>query len=202
VATTGVAQRIILPRRWYLGQARLWHMMLPRHADLIADRSGGPIIIPMPEIHRISQAAFDRLAAEHKDLTGRGRIDIADKIEVARLMGDLKENGDYHAAKEEQGKMEGRVAKLASIINNCEILEEIDSSTVSPGCTIELRYEGDTVTERMLFGSIEEHRDDLEICSPGSPLGVALEGSRVGDKIAYTAPSGASLTVEVISVEH
>ena len=72
----------------------------------------------MAETQRLSQAAYDRLVAEHKDLSTRGRIDIADKIEVARLMGDLKENGDYHAAKEEQGKMEGRITMLAGIIEN------------------------------------------------------------------------------------
>ncbi len=156
----------------------------------------------MADTHRISQAAYDRLAAEHKDLTGRGRIDIADKIEVARLMGDLKENGDYHAAKEEQGKMEGRIAQLASIIENSEIIEAADASTISPGCVVELRYEGDSFTEKMLFGSIEEKRDGLDIVSPGSPLGQALEGAAVGTTVSFAAPSGAEMSVEVVSVTH
>lgn len=156
----------------------------------------------MPDTQRISQAAFDRLAEEHRDLTGRGRIEIADKIEQARLLGDLKENGDYHAAKEEQGKMEGRIAQLAGIIENAEIIEAAAAGIVSPGCVIELRYEGDTSTEKMLFGSIEEQRDGLDICSPGSPLGQALEGAEQGATVTFTAPSGVELNVELVSVEH
>lgn len=161
-----------------------------------------PIIGQMAELHRISQAAYDRLVAEHKDLTTRGRIDIADKIEQARLMGDLKENGDYHAAKEEQGKMEGRIAQLASIIENAEIIEAASADQVTPGSVVELRYEGDSFTEKMLFGSIEEKRDGLDIVSPGSPLGKALEGATAGDKVSFEAPNGSSLSVEIVSVEH
>ena len=77
----------------------------------------------MAETQRLSPEAHDRLASELQDLTTRGRIDIADKIEQARLLGDLSENGDYHAAKEEQGKMEGRILHLASVLENCEIVE-------------------------------------------------------------------------------
>lgn len=160
------------------------------------------IIGRMAELHRISQAAYDRLVAEHKDLTTRGRIEIADKIEQARLMGDLRENGDYHAAKEEQGKMEGRIAQLASIIENSEIIEAASAGLVSPGAIVELRYEGDSFTEKMLFGSIEEKREGLDVVSPGSPLGKALEGSSAGDKVSFEAPSGAMIQVEVVSVEH
>ena len=156
----------------------------------------------MAETQRISQAAYDRLVEEHRDLTGRGRIDIADKIEQARLLGDLKENGDYHAAKEEQGKMEGRIAQLAGIIENAEIIEAVAEGVVTPGCVVELRYEGDSFTEKMLFGSIEEQRDGLDICSPGSPLGQALEGAEQGQTITFEAPNGAELKVELVAVEH
>lgn len=155
----------------------------------------------MVETQRLSQAAYDRLVAEHKDLTTRGRIDIADKIETARLMGDLKENGDYHAAKEEQGKMEGRIAMLAGIIENAEIIATAGDGTVQPGCVVEIRYEGDSETERLLYGSIEEQRDGLDICSPGSPLGQALEGAAGGDTVSFEAPNGAELRVEVVTVE-
>ena len=72
----------------------------------------------MAEMQHLSPEAHARLAAELKDLTTRGRIDIADKIEQARLLGDLSENGDYHAAKEEQGKMEGRILHLTSVLEN------------------------------------------------------------------------------------
>ena len=79
----------------------------------------------MADVHRLSRAAFERLEAEYVDLTTRGRIDIARKIETARELGDLSENGDYHAAKEEQGKMEGRIAHLAKLLKDVEIVEEV-----------------------------------------------------------------------------
>ena len=96
----------------------------------------------MSKMHQLSQNAYDRLVAELTDLTTRGRIDIARKIEAARELGDLSENGDYHAAKEEKGKMEGRVMHIESVLENCEIIEEIDGQTdvVSPGVTVSILY--------------------------------------------------------------
>ena len=84
----------------------------------------------MADTVHLSRAAFDRLKAEHEDLTTRGRIDIARKIETARELGDLSENGDYHAAKEEQGKMEGRIRHLAQLLENAEIVEGGDGGDV------------------------------------------------------------------------
>ena len=95
-------------------------------------------------------------------------------------MGDLSENGDYHAAKEEQGKMEGRIRHLEALIKNAEIVEGGGSDVVVTGSIVEIRYEGDDDTERYLIGSIEERHDDLEVISPGSPLGKALLGHKVG----------------------
>ena len=154
----------------------------------------------MAETNKLSQETFDRLKAEHDDLTTRGRIEIARKIEVARELGDLSENGDYHAAKEEQGKMEGRIMFLAKTLEEAEIVEATADGTVSHGCVVELRYEGDDDTERYLVGSIEERRDDLEILSPGSPLGEALMGSTAGQTVSYDSPAG-PLSVEVVSVD-
>jgi transcription elongation factor GreA len=77
----------------------------------------------MAQTHHLSQAAFDRLKAEHDDLTTRGRVEIARKIETARELGDLSENGDYHAAKEEQGKMEGRIRHIEALLAKAEIVE-------------------------------------------------------------------------------
>jgi transcription elongation factor GreA len=154
----------------------------------------------MAEIHRLSPDAHARLSAELKDLTTRGRIEIADKIEEARLLGDLSENGDYHAAKEEQGKMEGRILHLSSVLENCEILAETLVGVVAPGAVIELRFEGDTVTEKFLFGSIEERRENLDVVSPGSPMGQALEGAEVGHTVTYEA-GGNQLRVEIVAIE-
>src|SRR5688572_23396216 len=122
--------------------------------------------------HYLSQAAFDRLEAEHKYLTTEWRIDIARKIEVAREMGDLKENGDYHAAKEEQGKTEARIRHLAALMEVAEIVDDSEvSDVVTGGSVVSIVYEDDEDPERYLIGSIEEQRDDVEVMSPASPLG-------------------------------
>ena len=154
----------------------------------------------MAEPKKFSQETFDRLKAEHLDLTTRGRIDIARKIETARELGDLSENGDYHAAKEEQGKMEGRIMFLAKAIEDAEIVEVISDGTVSLGVVVELRYEGDDDTEQYLVGSIEERQEGVEVLSPGSPLGKALLGASAGDSVSFETPTGATLSVEVVSV--
>jgi transcription elongation factor GreA len=153
--------------------------------------------------HHLSQAAFDRLKAEYDDLTTRGRIEIARKIETARELGDLSENGDYHAAKEEQGHMEGRIAHLGAMIENAEIVEApVGADTVHPGSIVAIAYEGDDSHERYLIGSIEERGGDLEVISLGSPLGAALLGAKVGDDVEYRTPTGATLTVTVHEIEN
>ena len=148
----------------------------------------------------LSQETFDRLHAEHEDLTTRGRIDIARKIETARELGDLSENGDYHAAKEEQGKMEGRIMFLAKTIEEAVIVEKTDDGTVQTGTVVELRYPGDDNTEKYLYGSIEERQEGMENLSPGSPLGAALLGAKAGDSVSFETPAGGELSVEVVSV--
>jgi transcription elongation factor GreA len=155
----------------------------------------------MAQTHHLSQGAFDRLQAEYDDLTTRGRVEIARKIEAARELGDLSENGDYHAAKEDQGKMEGRIRQLAAMLENAEIVESEGSDQVSHGSVVGIRYEGDDDIERYLVGSIEERHDDLEVISPSSPLGEALIGSVPGDAVTFVAPTGAELRVEVVSVD-
>ncbi len=148
---------------------------------------------------QLSQEAFDRLKAEFDDLITRGKIDIARRIETAREMGDLSENGDYHAAKEEQGKMDARMRQLQGIIEDAEIVEKVDTTSVSTGSVVTIRYEGDSDTETYLLGSIEERREGMEIMSPTSPLGTALMGHRPGDTVEYVAPGG-HLRVAIVSI--
>ena len=155
----------------------------------------------MAEMTQLSPAAYARLKAEFDDLTGRGRIEIAKKIESARELGDLSENGDYHAAKEEKGKMEGRIMHLKSILENHEIVEDLAGDVVEPGVVVEIRYEGDDDIEKYLIGAIEERREGLEVMSPGSALGSALLGAKPGDVVSYETPTGALLKVELVSVE-
>jgi len=156
----------------------------------------------MPEPQQLSPDAHGRLAAELEDLTTRGRIDIARKIETARELGDLSENGDYHAANEEQGKMEGRILHLEALLLDAVIVEGPtgDGETVTTGVVVTVLYAGDDEPERLLLGSIEEHRDDLLVVSPGSPLGEALLGGAPGDEVSFEAPGG-TLKASIISIE-
>jgi transcription elongation factor GreA len=151
-------------------------------------------------IERLTRETHDRLATELADLTTRGRIDIARKIEVARELGDLSENGDYHAAKEEQGKMEGRILHLESVLLDAEIVEKTDGDAVAAGSVVTIAYEGDDDTETYLVGSIEERHDELDVISPKSPLGEALLGSATGDQVSYDSPAG-TLKVRIVSIE-
>jgi transcription elongation factor GreA len=154
------------------------------------------------EANQLSQEAFDRLHAELDDLTTRGRIEVADKIERAREMGDLSENGDYHAAKDEQGHMEGRIRQLEALLENAEVIERPEPGVVGPGTIVTIVYEGDTDddAEQYLVGHIEERAGDLTVVSPTAPLGAALMGRRTGDTVAYDTPTGQQLRVRVLEV--
>ena len=154
----------------------------------------------MSETH-LSREAYERLQAELEDLTTRGRVDIARAIETARELGDLSENADYHAAREDQGRMEARIRQLQSLVDNAVIVEGTpESDTVVTGSVVALRYEGEEDTDRFLVGSIEERRDDVAVVSPASPLGLALLGHRAGDLVEYQAPGG-NLKVEIVDIE-
>jgi transcription elongation factor GreA len=152
--------------------------------------------------HQLSRAAYERLKEEHYDLTTRGRIEVAQKIETARLMGDLSENGDYHAAKDEQGHMEGRIRHLEHLLENAEIIEGGSDGAVAAGSIVTILYEGDpeSAAERYLVGHPEERTGDLEVMSPSSPLGSALLGATEGQWVQYQAPGG-TLKVQVLKVE-
>jgi transcription elongation factor GreA len=140
----------------------------------------------------LSSAAYERLKAEHEDLTTRGRIEVAAAIERARELGDLSENGDYQAAKDHQGHMEGRIRQLESILNNAEIVNDVPEGVIGAGSVVTIRYEGDAddMDETYLLGSIEERHDVYDVISPGSPLGGALIGHKAGQTIEYSAPNG------------
>src|SRR5215211_3640800 len=95
------------------------------------------------EANQLSREAHARLQAEYADLTTRGRVEVASKIERAREMGDLSENGDYHAAKDEQGHMEGRIRQLEALLEDAEIIEAPEPGVVGPGTVVTIVYEGD-----------------------------------------------------------
>jgi transcription elongation factor GreA len=152
---------------------------------------------------RLTQETYDRLVAELEDLTTRGRSEIAAAIEAARALGDLSENGDYHAAKDTQGKMESRIRHLEALLKRATVVSGNDGDgTVTHGSVVVLRYEGDDEddVQRFLVGSIEERRADLSVVSPDAPLGQALLGKRAGDIVEYAAPGG-TLRVTIVGVE-
>ena len=144
--------------------------------------------------HHFSRAAYDRLKAEFDDLTTRGRIEVAEKIERAREEGDLKENAGYHAAKDEQGHMEGRIRQLEHLLDKAEIIADQSVFTIL--------YEGDSpdLAERYVVGNLEEQIEGADVISPSSPLGSSLQGAAEGDTVSYEAPNG-SLTITVLKVE-
>lgn len=149
----------------------------------------------------LTQEAFDRRKAELEQLEGEGRTEIAKKIEAAREEGDLKENGGYHAAKEEQGKIEARIRVLTELLRNATVGEAPQSSgVVEPGTVITATVLGDE--ETFLLGSREiVGDDDLDVYSEGSPLGAAILGLKVGDETSYLAPNGKSIAVKILKVE-
>ena len=150
----------------------------------------------------LTQEAFDRLKAEYDVLSGTGRTDIARKIEAARLEGDLRENGGYHAAKEEQGKMEARIRQLRKLLDEAKVGEtpQVEEGVVAPGTVVTATIAGRDV--RFLLGSREvAGSDDLHVYSAQSPLGSAVDGRRAGESVAYTAPNGREIAVEILAVE-
>jgi len=154
----------------------------------------------MSETH-LSRQAYERLRAELEDLSTRGRVDIAQTIETARELGDLKENADYHAARDDQGRMEARIRQLQALVDSAVIVDaNAGSDTVRAGSVVALRYEGDDDVDRYLVGSIEERPSDVAVVSPASPLGLALMGRRQGDVVEYEAPRGV-LKVEIVELE-
>jgi transcription elongation factor GreA len=155
----------------------------------------------MTESH-LSRETYERLSSELQELTTVGRTRIAQAIEAARNLGDLSENGDYHAAKDEQGRMEGRIRQLTAMLENAQIVEdEGPTDVVRPGATVGLRYEGDDDVEQYYLGSIEERQQGVEIISTSSPLGQALlNGAKKGDTVEYETPTGAKIKVEIVDV--
>lgn len=154
--------------------------------------------------HQLSKSTFDRIKAEFDDLTTRGRIEVAYKIERARELGDLKENGDYHAAKDEQGHMEGRIRQIESILEDSEVVSTPTDGVVGLGSVVAIVFEGDSDNdaESYLIGHVEEkpENDSVSVMSPSSPLGSALLGAKEGDVVTYDA-TNAKLKVKVLSAK-
>jgi transcription elongation factor GreA len=154
----------------------------------------------------VTQEAYDRLVAELNRLKNEVLPDITQKIATARDEGDLKENGGYHAAREEQGKTDAQIRQLEDRLRRAEVGEvPADDGLVEAGMKVTIRFKGDADTETFLLGSREllsmDSSVDLDVYSPTSPLGVAIMGKSAGDSVTYQAPNGTSMTVEIVEAK-
>ena len=139
----------------------------------------------------LTQEAYDRLKAELDHLSGPGRIEIAKKIEAAREEGDLRENGGYHAAKDEQGQIEARIVLLQHILENARVGgPPRTDGVVGPGMTVTIRFVRDDEEVTFLLASREESGSPIDVYSPKSPLGAAIMGKKAGEKATYSLPNG------------
>ncbi len=149
----------------------------------------------------LTQEAYDRLLAELEHRKGAGRKEIVNKISEARAEGDLKENGGYHAAREEQGKNEARIARLEEMLAEAIVGEEREASgIVEAGTVVTITLNGNEQT--FLLGSQEiAETTELDVFSPDSPLGKAIIGLAIGAETAYKAPNGKEFAVKVLNVQ-
>jgi transcription elongation factor GreA len=154
----------------------------------------------------LTQEAYDRLQAELGHLRGPARTQLAARIGEARDEGDLRENGGYHAAKEEQGKSEARIRQLEDMLRRAEVGDPPSSGDgVDAGMVVTIRFAGDDDTETFLLGSREllalDDSVELQVYSPQSPLGAAIRGKAVGESASYQAPNGRTVTVEIVDAK-
>ena len=150
----------------------------------------------------LTQEAYDRLAAELEHLSTTGREEIAKRIEAAREEGDLKENGGYHAAKDEQGKIEARIRQLTDLLRHATVGEPpAASGVVEVGTVVSAKIAGSD--SRFLIGNREIAGDasDIDVYPATSALAEAILGLKIGEKTSYTAPSGKEIAVEIVGVE-
>jgi len=152
----------------------------------------------------LTQDAYDRLAAELEHLSGPARVEITARIAAARAEGDLKENGGYHAAKDEQGKMEARIRQLNQLLRDAKVgaPPSADAGVAGPGMVVTVRFVDGDDEETFLIGSREEAAvSDIAVYSAQSPLGKELTGAKPGETVSYTAPTGKQIGVQLIEVK-
>ncbi|MDR3128306.1 MAG: transcription elongation factor GreA [Bifidobacteriaceae bacterium] len=151
----------------------------------------------------LSNEAYQKLKDELKYLTGEKRQNIKKRIAAARAEGDLKENGGYHAAKEEQGKNEGRIKELEYKLANAIIDAPVKTDEISAGSLISAKI--DQIKKKFILGS-REIKDTLkdnsiDVYSPTSPIGQTVLGAKAGDKLQYTAPNGKQIEIEILKID-
>jgi transcription elongation factor GreA len=150
----------------------------------------------------LTQDAYDRLSKELETLIA-GRPAMAKEINDRREEGDLKENGGYHAAREEQGKQEGRIVQLQTLLRSAKVGDApANDGIAGPGMLVTVRFEGDDEEETFLIGSREEAETaGVEVYSAASPLGLALTGARENETVEYETPNGRTMKVTLVTAK-
>ena len=152
----------------------------------------------------LTRDAYERLRGELDRLRGEGRREMAERLERAREHGDIRENAEYDAAKDAQGLMEARIREIERLLRDPEIVEGAASTDAAgPGVLITVRPlddEDDQEERFLLAASKEEKAEGARTVSLSSPLGEALAGKKVGEKVTYEAPGG-TFAYEVLSLE-
>jgi transcription elongation factor GreA len=145
----------------------------------------------------LTPEAYERLSAELNELKTTGRERISQQIGAAREHGDIRENADYDAAKNEQGMMEARIRQLEEILRSAVVGTPPDTGKAGPGMVVRLEIAGDE--ETYFLGSREEAIDGMDVLSLQSPLGQAVIGRKPGEKFSYTTPTGRELPVRLVA---
>lgn len=150
----------------------------------------------------LSQSAIEALRAELDELKTNGRQKMSERLKAARELGDVTDNAEFETAKQDQAMMEGRIAKLEALLQDAVVREtQSEASSVAPGVIVTLRAPDDPETEdSFVVAESEERASGARVLSPKSPLGQALLGKQVGDRVTYDAPGG-TFTYEIVSLE-
>lgn len=147
----------------------------------------------------LTKAKYDELQGELEELRGPRRTELVKRVSDARDEGDLKENAGYHAARDELGKMDGRIAQLVDMLERAQVGETpADDGVVEPGMKVTINLAGTEQTFLLGAREMASESDDLEVFSPQSPLGQAINGARRGDTVSYAAPNGKEFEVEIL----
>ncbi len=140
----------------------------------------------------LTREGYDKLVAEHEELVAVRRLEVAERLKEAISYGDLSENAEYDAAKNEQAELEEKILKLESMIRNAKVIDEseISSDRVNLGHTVKVEYlESGEVEEYTIVGSNESDPFEGKI-SNESAVGSALIGTKIGEKVSVEIPDG------------
>ncbi len=147
----------------------------------------------------LTEEAMERLRNELAYLEGEGRQKVIDEIARARAHGDLSENAEYHAARDQQGMQEARIREIRQKLDNAELIRGDDDEVVKPGKIVTIRYGGDPSTETYFIGTREEKGGAHDVLTPESPIGRVLIGRSTGDTVVASVPAG-ELEVEIVEI--